>query len=132
MRSIYIETDQAPSLCKSIIYKSEIITNATPTAMASAHLDDDEANWRSAAIKTHDIYSRALKCKDLFEKYSMLSTPYSERMSVCQKSFLTWVSCTNAFGQSVYLDYRLQFKPEMRGLLVAMFQILIENLQRSK
>ncbi|KAL6413099.1 protein kinase [Ilyonectria robusta] len=78
------------------------------------------------------IYPLAEQCKKLFDSY--LGTPklYSSHVLECRRRFLTWLSFLEVLGgESTRLDKRLQYAPEIKGLVLSMLGVLQRNLKLS-
>jgi hypothetical protein len=84
---------------------------------------DDEEN--------RSIYDLARECDYLFNEY--LKTPRLENQFVerNRRRFLTWVEFLGVFAtQDACLDTRLRYKPDIRGLVILLLNVLRRNMRR--
>lgn len=97
------------------------------------HRNSSENVIKDTISKSFDIYSKARECKDLFATYLENPSLYDEQVSMFQRRFLEWAGFLGVFAmESVSLDRRLEFHPEIKNLLMSMLQVLKRNLERCK
>ena len=93
--------------------------------MASPRPDDGDSVDRGTLSEAQDIYSQAVNCKALFVRYLEMSSAYSQQVSACHSRFLTWASFLGVFtSKNASLDRRLEFSPDIKGLVMSMLKVL--------
>lgn len=97
------------------------------------HRSSSEIAIKGTISEPFDIYSKAQECKDLFATHLEKPSSYDEQVSMCQRRFLEWAGFLGVFAMdSVSLDRRLEFHPEVKNLVMSMLQVLKRNLERCK
>lgn len=93
--------------------------------MAAAKLPD--------SVQNDSISSHAGKCQHFFRQYMEKEREYKREVSRCHSRFLTWASFLGVFArESVSLDRRLQYEPEIKDLTLSMLGVLEINLKHGR
>ncbi|KAJ3532755.1 hypothetical protein NM208_g8295 [Fusarium decemcellulare] len=77
-----------------------------------------------------DICSRAVECRDLFVKCLEKPGDYGDNLRRFEYRFLIWTSFLGVYAKGTSsLEHRLQWAPEVKGLVFLMLQVLKRNLE---
>jgi hypothetical protein len=77
------------------------------------------------------IYDLARECACLFDEYLSAPRIHSRFVEQNQRRFLSWVAFLGVFApQDACLDTRLKYKPDVRGLVMLLLNVLRRNMRR--
>ncbi|KAE9364084.1 kinase-like protein [Stipitochalara longipes BDJ] len=83
-------------------------------------------------VENRSIYDLARECDCLFDEYLRAPRLESEFIEQNRRRFLSWVSFLGVFApQDVSLDTRLRYKPDIRGLVMLLLNVLRRNMRRA-
>ena len=77
------------------------------------------------------IFHLARDCANLFEEYLSAPRLQGKVVALSQRRFFSWAKFMGVFApEDICLDTRLKYKPDIRGLVMLLLNVLNRNLRR--